>query len=62
MAYVADLFSIPAIFLKAVTDLVDGQKPTAEEFMENLIAVSAALHQAVTEVVDFISGKSLSDL
>ncbi|XP_042429558.1 5'-methylthioadenosine/S-adenosylhomocysteine nucleosidase-like [Zingiber officinale] len=62
VAYVAGLFSIPAIFLKAVTDIVDGPKPTAEEFMENLIAVSAALHQAVTEVVDFISGKSLSDL
>lgn len=62
VAYVADLLSVPTILIKAVTDIVDGPKPTAEEFMENLVAVTAALHCAVTEVVDFISGKSLSDL
>lgn len=62
MAYVADLLSVPAIFVKAVTDIVDGDKPTAEEFMQNLIAVTAALDHAVTEVVDFINGKSLYDL
>ncbi|XP_074563393.1 5'-methylthioadenosine/S-adenosylhomocysteine nucleosidase-like isoform X2 [Curcuma longa] len=62
VAYVADLLSVPTILIKAVTDIVDGPKPTAEEFMENVVAVSAALHYAVTEVVDFISGKSLSDL
>lgn len=62
VAYVADLLSVPAIFVKAVTDIVDGDKPTAEEFMQNLIAVTAALDHAVTEVVDFINGKSLYDL
>lgn len=62
MAYVADLFSVPAIFVKAVTDVVDGDKPAAEEFLQNLLAVTAALDEAVTEVVDFINGKSLSEL
>jgi 5'-methylthioadenosine nucleosidase len=62
MAYVADMFSTPAIFVKAVTDIVDGEKPTAEEFMKNLVAVTAALDQVVTEIVDFISGKCISDL
>ncbi|GJN01125.1 hypothetical protein PR202_ga18364 [Eleusine coracana subsp. coracana] len=62
VAYVADMFSTPAIFVKAVTDIVDGEKPTAEEFLQNLVAVTAALDQAVTEVVDFISGKCISDL
>ncbi|KAL6861653.1 hypothetical protein ACP4OV_017353 [Aristida adscensionis] len=62
VAYVADMFSTPAIFVKAVTDIVDGEKPTAEEFLQNLAAVTAALDQAVTEVVDFISGKCISDL
>jgi 5'-methylthioadenosine nucleosidase len=45
-----------------VTDIVDGEKPASEEFLQNLIAVTAALDLAVTRVVDFISGKSISDL
>lgn len=62
VAYVADLLKVPAIFLKAVTDIVDGDKPTADEFLQNLAAVAAALDQAVTEVIDYISGKCLSEL
>jgi len=62
VAYVADLLSVPVIFVKAVTDLVDGEKPTAEEFLQNLVIVSAALEQAVTEVIGFINGKCLSEL
>ncbi|KAL7002598.1 Mutanase [Sarracenia purpurea var. burkii] len=62
VAYVADLLKIPAIFVKAVTDIVDGEKPTAEEFLQNLAVVTAALDRAVAEVVDFINGKCLSDL
>ncbi|KAA0049722.1 hypothetical protein IC582_001467 [Cucumis melo] len=62
VAYVADIFKVPAIFLKAVTDIVDGEKPTAEEFLQNLATVSAALDQAVTRVVDFISGKCIHEL
>lgn len=49
MAYVADLLSVPAVFVKAVTDIVDGDKPTAEEFLQNSVAVTAALDQAVTK-------------
>ncbi|XP_027775509.1 5'-methylthioadenosine/S-adenosylhomocysteine nucleosidase 1 isoform X2 [Solanum pennellii] len=62
VAYVADLLKVPAIFLKAVTDVVDGDKPTPEEFLENLVAVTAALDQTATQVVDYISGKCLVEL
>ena len=62
MSYVAGLLSVPAIFVKAVTDIVDGEKPTSEEFLQNLIAVTAALNQAVSQVIDFLSGKCLSEL
>ncbi|KAG1360587.1 5'-methylthioadenosine/S-adenosylhomocysteine nucleosidase 2 [Cocos nucifera] len=62
VAYVAGLLSVPAIFVKAVTDIVDGEKPTSEEFLQNLIAVTAALDQAVSQVIDFLSGKCLSEL
>ncbi|VAI68766.1 unnamed protein product [Triticum turgidum subsp. durum] len=49
VAYVADLFSTPAIFVKAVTDIVDGEKPTAEEFLQNLISVTMALDQVMQQ-------------
>ncbi|PKI34823.1 hypothetical protein CRG98_044784 [Punica granatum] len=62
VAYVADMLKVPAIFVKAVTDIVDGEKPTAEEFLQNLAAVTAALGESVTQVIDFISGKCLSEL
>ncbi|KAL6219146.1 hypothetical protein ACLB2K_012352 [Fragaria x ananassa] len=62
VAYVAEMLKVPAIFVKAVTDIVDGEKPTAEEFMQNLVAVTAALEQKVTKVIDFINGKCLSDI
>ncbi|KAK4562422.1 hypothetical protein RGQ29_005060 [Quercus rubra] len=62
VAYVADLLKVPAIFVKAVTDIVDGEKPTAEEFLQNLAAVTAALDNTVTQVIDFINGKCLSEL
>ncbi|XP_022136315.1 5'-methylthioadenosine/S-adenosylhomocysteine nucleosidase 1 [Momordica charantia] len=62
VAYVADLFKVPAIFVKAVTDVVDGDKPTAEEFLQNLATVSAALDRAVTQVINFISGKCIAEL
>lgn len=62
MAYVAGLFKVPTIFVKAVTDIVDGEKPTAEEFLQNLAAVTAALDQAVEKVIDYINGKCLSEL
>lgn len=62
VAYVADLLKVPVIFIKAVTDIVDGDKPSAEEFLQNLQAVTAALDETVAKVVDFINGKCLSDL
>ncbi|CAK9142894.1 unnamed protein product [Ilex paraguariensis] len=62
VAYVADLLKVPAIFIKAVTDVVDGDKPTADEFLQNLAAVTAALAETVPQVVDFINGKCLSEL
>ncbi|XP_027353861.1 5'-methylthioadenosine/S-adenosylhomocysteine nucleosidase 1 [Abrus precatorius] len=62
VAYVADLLKVPVIFVKAVTDIIDGDKPTAEEFLQNLAAVTAALDVAVEQVVNFMNGKCISEL
>ncbi|KAL2636546.1 hypothetical protein AAZV13_06G005200 [Glycine max] len=62
IAYVSDLLKVPAMFVKAVTDIIDGDKPTAEEFLQNLAAVTAALDLAVEQVINFINGKCVSEL
>lgn len=36
IAHVATMFGVPLIAIKAITDIVDGDKPTQDEFMENL--------------------------
>ena len=60
--YVASLFSIPAIVVKVVSDIVDGERPTAEEFLENLSLSSLVLLRTSQQIVDFIKGKRVSDL
>lgn len=62
VGYVTDLLKVPTIFVKAVTDIVDGDKPTSEEFLHNLSEVTVALGKAVTQVVDYLAGKSISQL
>lgn len=62
VAYVANLLSIPLISLKAVTDIVDGSKPTVEEFLENMSLAASALSRTIPLVLKYISGKSVADL
>ncbi|CAN6881600.1 unnamed protein product [Brassica oleracea] len=58
VAYVAELLKVPVMFLKAVTDLIDGDKPTAQEFLQNLSLVTSALEETATKVTNFINGKN----
>lgn len=62
IAFVADILKVPAIVIKAVINVVDGDKPSIVEYRQNLATVTAALGLAVTEVVDFVNGKCLSEL
>lgn len=48
--------------LQVVTDIVDGGRPTQEEFFENLAAASASLQDKIPKVLDFVVGKKLSEL
>jgi 5'-methylthioadenosine nucleosidase len=62
IAYVAELASVPFFGFKVVTDIVDGDRPTQEEFFENLAAASASLQEKIPKVIDFVVGKKLSEL
>jgi len=64
VAWVArDLFGCPAMFaIKAVTDVVDGERATADEFLANLGAAAAALQETLPRVIEFCAGKRPSEL
>jgi 5'-methylthioadenosine nucleosidase len=52
----------PFLALKVITDIVDGDRPTQEEFLENLGKAAGALKAAVPRALSFIAGKTVEDL
>lgn len=62
VAYVAELAKVPFLALKVVTDIVDGDRVTQEEFFENLAAASASLQEKIPKVIKYVMGKQLSEL
>nr|XP_043610009.1 5'-methylthioadenosine nucleosidase-like [Erigeron canadensis] len=62
VAYVSSLMRVPAIFIKAVSNFVDGEISIPEDFAQNLQATVVALREVVAQVVEFINGKCLSEL
>ena len=55
-----DIFVI--LMSQVVTDIVDGERPTHEEFLENLSTAATSLQQKIPLLIDFVVGKKLSDL
>ena len=62
VAWAASLFDCPVFCVKSVTDIVDGDRPAAEEFLENLHKAAGALQEVVPRVLEFIAGKRFSEL
>lgn len=62
IAWSCQLHDTPYIGLKVVTDIVDGDKPTQEEFFENLGTAAKSLQEALPKVVEHICGKSHDEL
>jgi 5'-methylthioadenosine nucleosidase len=62
IAWAASLSQTPLIVLKVVTDIVDGNRPTQDEFFENLATAASSLQEIVPLLVEFVEGKKLSEL
>mmetsp|Transcript_24058 Transcript_24058/g.34462 ORF Transcript_24058/g.34462 Transcript_24058/m.34462 type:complete len:250 (+) Transcript_24058:24-773(+) len=62
IAWVAKLSNIPFFALKVVTDIVDGDRPSHEEFLENLHHAAVSLQEKLPKVIDFLAGKTLSEI
>ena len=52
----------PSLPHQVGTDIVDGGRPTHEEFMENLGTAAASLQQALPKCLGFIEGKAVAEL
>jgi 5'-methylthioadenosine nucleosidase len=62
LAWVAKVNNVPFVALKVVTDIVDGDRPSHEEFLENLAAAGKSLREHLPEVVEFMASKKFSEL
>jgi 5'-methylthioadenosine nucleosidase len=54
IAWVCEQHKKPFLAIKAITDLVDGDKPTEEEFLQNLNKTSEILGKQTLRVVDWL--------
>jgi 5'-methylthioadenosine nucleosidase len=62
VAWSASFFNCPMFCIKSVTDIVDGDRPAQEEFLENLHKAAEALQVTVPTVLEFIAGKKCGEL
>jgi 5'-methylthioadenosine nucleosidase len=62
IAWSAALTKTPFLAVKVVTDIVDGDQPAHEEFMENLATASRQLQHALPLVLEYVEGKTFSEL
>ncbi len=62
VAWSAHLYSKPYLGIKVVTDIVDGDKPTQEEFLENLSTAALSLQEALPKVIAHTCGKRHDEL
>ena len=62
IAWAAETWETPHFGVKVVTDIVDGDKPSHEEFLENLGTAAESLQAALPKVIDFVCDKKHDEL
>lgn len=55
IAWIAQQYKIPFLTIKAITDIVDGEKATEEEFLHNLESASKILSKQTIRLLELIS-------
>ena len=61
VAWVCQQLGVPFFALKAITDIVDGPKPTLGEFQTNLVAAAAAIQLKLATVLRLLAGTELKN-
>jgi 5'-methylthioadenosine nucleosidase len=55
IAYIAKMHEVPYLGVKVVTDIVDGGRPSHEEFLENLHSAAVSLQDALPKVLEYVT-------
>mmetsp|Transcript_16702 Transcript_16702/g.27716 ORF Transcript_16702/g.27716 Transcript_16702/m.27716 type:complete len:245 (+) Transcript_16702:2-736(+) len=58
IAWVSAMNKVPYMGVKVVTDIVDGDVPTHDEFMENLQSAAKSLQEALPRVLEYVCDKT----
>lgn len=58
IAWVAKMHEVPYLGVKVVTDIVDSDRPTHEEFLENLHEAARSLQDALPKVLEYVTDKT----
>jgi 5'-methylthioadenosine nucleosidase len=62
VAWSCAMWDKPFLGIKVVTDIVDGDVPTQDEFVKNLNEASSRLQAALPKVLDYIIGREHDEL
>lgn len=62
ISWSCELYKVPHFGVKVVTDIVDGDQPTQDEFLENLASASQKLQATLPLVVQYICDKGHDEL
>ena len=57
ISWAAHLFGTPFFAIKSITDIVDGDRPPQEEFLENLQRAAKALHVSQPLVIALLTAR-----
>ncbi len=57
IAWVSNIYKTPFFAIKAITDLVDSNTPTEEDFLLNLKSASEALSIETIRIINYLAGK-----
>ena len=59
IAWVCAMHSVPFVAIKSITDIVDGEHPTEDEFLANLSLASERLTEKVVEAVRWLASNGV---
>jgi hypothetical protein len=62
IAWVVEQRHLSFLCLKVVIDLVDGERHTHEEVLENLHTASVTLQAAMPKIIEHVAGKKWSEV
>ena len=57
ISYVCEQLNVPYLGVKSITDIVDGGRVTADEFMENLETASTNLQEFLEKLLNHFLGE-----